>query len=121
IYGERAWKKYYGYKIEGDIPPLPLDIIEMRKKLCKLLQTLEPLPPCSLILMPKGLTLNKLRKMVENPIAGPKSQFGKVSDNAFLSWGEEPIEKSYWFFITNDAITIISFSCHPSINHPLFK
>lgn len=106
LYGKKAWQKYFGYRISGDIPSPPESIIRIFKALSnKFAARFKPPPPCSLILMPKGLTLNKLSDLVQNPFKGKGSKFDRHSwPRAFEQFGDSAIEQSYWILITQDLV-----------------
>ena len=104
VFGKEAWKDYYNLEVEEEAPPLPKKIYQITRFLrCRLARKNEA-PPCTAILMPKGLTLNKLRKLVEKPIKGNSTKFKCHSQGIIHKFGNEQVKKSYWFVITNDVI-----------------
>lgn len=107
IYGQAAWKKYYGHKIEGEIPPPPnkKNLLETIKQFREYFTKDEKTPTCSLVLMPKGLTLEKLSDWVQKPLFGNKTKFKDESFPPIITtFGNKAIEKSYWVLIIDDVI-----------------
>jgi len=104
VFGKEAWKDYYNLEVEEEAPPLPKKINQITRSLRRRLAGKNEAPPCTAILMPKGLTLNKLRELVENPIKGNSTKFKFHSQGIVIRFGDEKVEESYWFVITNDVI-----------------
>jgi hypothetical protein len=106
LFGKNAWQKYFGYQVRGVIPEPPESIICILKLLSnKFASHFKPPPACSLILMPKGLTLNKLSNLVQDPRKGMQSNFDRHSwRRAFEQLGEEAIDESYWVLLTNSLV-----------------
>lgn len=67
VFGPTVWKDYLGLEIEDEVPPPPARIVEMVKSLRESIKGQEEAPSCTLVLMPKGLTANKLMDLVKNP------------------------------------------------------
>jgi len=103
IFGHKAWEKYYGLEIK-DCPPIPEGIIEITTNLQEKLKVREEAPDCSLLLMPKGLTLNQLRELAEQPKMGYGSKFSKLCYKVSDVYGDQEIEESYWVLMTNSMI-----------------
>lgn len=101
VFGTKAWEKFFGYKIEGEIPPPPSNIIQIVRTLRNNLKEKIDAPDCSLLLMPKGLTLNKLKELVALPLWGEPI---RIHGNRFEEYGNKAVEQSYWVLITNDVI-----------------
>ena len=99
IFGQEAWEGL-GLKVEGDIPQLPENILQQTRKLRRKLSGEKEAPRCSVILMPKGMTLNKLKELMESK--GIKFRY--ISRSILTQLGDAPIDKSYWYLITNDVI-----------------
>lgn len=107
IYGKTAWEKYYGYKFEGDIPPPPDNILAIMKSFRARYHGEKKAPSCTLLLMPKGLTLNFLKECVQNPLHGNKTQLTEDSEKIIcFTFGNVPLDKSYWVLITNDVFEV---------------
>lgn len=112
IFGKRAWKRFYGFNIEGDIPPLPSyeSLVNLMESISKSVKRLKEIPACSLMLIPKGLSLNVLKNLVENPLKGiNKTKFrdeDKLWDDSQL-WILEKGNNvciTYWALMTNGVI-----------------
>ena len=104
VFGVKAWEKYFGCKIEGEVPRPPARIVETVKSLRDRLKGKNEAPLCTAILMPKGLTLNKLKGLMENPQKGYSTKIVYIWDIIVVEHGDKAIEKSYWFVMTNDVI-----------------
>ncbi len=104
VFGKEAWKDYYNLEVEGKVPPLPNKIKQITRSLRRRLAGKNEAPPCTAILMPKGLTLNKLMELIQNPIKGNSIEFEYILLRIFDKLGDEQIKESYWFVITNDVI-----------------
>jgi len=104
VFGKEAWKDYLGFEIEGGGPPLPRVAYRSTRINRRRLAGENEAPPCTAILMPKELTLNKLRELMENPTNGNSTKFVYIWQNIVDELGDEPVEESYWFVITNDVI-----------------
>jgi len=105
VFGKEAWKEYYHFEVDGEIPPLPEEIGQIVNDLRTRLKGEKEAPTFSLLLMPKGLTLNQLKDLVQNPAKGNSTQFNIGSwSKIFKELGDKPIENSYWILMTNDVI-----------------
>jgi len=106
VFGKEAWKEYYNYNVDGKVPLPPSRIYQISRSLRRHLKGERAAPlTCTLLLMPKGLTLNKLKELVQKPKKGNSTQFHKDSWSIiFDTFGDVPIEESYWFLITDDVI-----------------
>jgi len=105
VFTKEAWKKYYNLDVEGKVPPLPNKIKQLTRSLRRRLAGKdEAAPPCSAILMPKGLTFNKLIELMQNPIKGNSLKLAYISKEISDEFKKEQVKESYWFVITNDVI-----------------
>ena len=104
VFGKEAWKDYYNLEVEEEAPPLPKKIYQITRSLRRSLEEKKEELPCTAILMPKGLTLNKLRELMKNPVKGNSTKFRYIWNGIIHKFGDEQVKKSYWFVITNDVI-----------------
>jgi len=101
-FGLDTWKNL-GFEVEGEIPSIPKDIFQKTRSDRRRFSGEEIAPSCSAILMPKGLTLNKMKKLMEaNGTKFDEGSWKKIFDQL----GDKPIEKSYWIVMTNDVIEV---------------
>jgi len=99
IFGPEKWEKL-GYNINGTVPPLPRNLDLFIKWLRNSLRGKNEAPTCSVIYMPEGLTLKKMKELVEEKGTG----FGYLYDPVLSEFGEKGVEESGWIVITNDII-----------------
>lgn len=105
IFGQAEWKEFYGFDIDNDPCQVPENIKQHARCLRRRFSGEEEAPLCSLFLIPKGLTLNKLKACVQNPLKGPVTKFHKDSWAAiFQELGRIKNDKSYWVLMTRDII-----------------
>ena len=104
VFGKEAWKDYYNLEVEGEVPPLPNKIYQITRSLRRCLEGEKKELPCTAILMPKGLTFNKLIELMQNPIKGNSIELAYISKEISDEFKKEQVKESYWFVITNDVI-----------------
>lgn len=105
VYGKEEWKTFYGFEVQGSIPPFPANITQYARGFRKRFEGKKMAPRCSLVLMPQGLTLCKLRSMVNCPKRGNKTGFSAYSGtDVFARFGDQNIGKSYWVLMTEEVI-----------------
>ncbi|MEM1282594.1 MAG: hypothetical protein AAGG81_03490 [Chlamydiota bacterium] len=100
VYDETAWKKYFDYDIEGEIPERPSETItsEIITQMTKTEQKceLEGTPTFSLTLIPKGLNLEKLEFVIKKPIEGKGTSLWPIYNPIRKTIGNETVDKTYW-------------------------
>ena len=104
VFGPTVWKDYLGLEIEGEIPPPPKNIVEEVKALRESVKGEQEAPECTLVLMPKGLTANKLIELMENPQKGHSTKLKHIFHGIDNEYGDKENRESYWFLMTNDVI-----------------
>src|SRR4029079_9513302 len=111
IIGKEIWSEYLGLEIEGNIPPLPQGIHQTVRSDRRRLAGEKEGPTCAAILMPKGLTVNKLIELAINPKNGHSTKMDYIDDEIIAELGDKAVEESYWFVMTD----IIEKSNHKNV------
>nr|NGX43671.1 hypothetical protein [Chlamydiota bacterium] len=92
VFGPEAWEEYYGLEAEEEMPPIPERIHRISRSLRRRLGGEKEAPTLSLLFMPKGLTLNKLKNFVQRAIKGNSTKFDDDSQQRiFDEFGDVPI------------------------------
>jgi len=103
-FGPSFWKEYLGLEVEGEIPHPPKNIVEEVRALRESVKGEQEAPGCTLVLMPKGLTANKLIELMENPQKGHSTKLKHIFHGIDNEYGDKENRESYWFLMTNDVI-----------------
>jgi len=104
VFSPPFWKEYLGLEIEGEIPPLPKNIVEEVKAFRESIKGKKEAPSCTLAFMPKGLTANKLIELMIAPQKGHDTELEYIWKKIDGAYGDKENEESYWFLMTNDVI-----------------
>lgn len=101
IYGAKAWEEVFGIQINSSIPESPKEI---RKTSRALLGRLAIPTGASLLLIPKDLTLNLLMGQIRRLFVDSlQFSLGALCDRqAYLKYGEEKVQQSYWVLMTHE-------------------
>lgn len=102
VYGKKVWEENLGYLIKEKIPLLP-SRVEVLTTLSLLEGKLER-PGCMLALMPKGLTLNKLLELMQNPRKGSKTEVAWFWSLVLKELGDKAIDKTCWVLFSESVI-----------------
>lgn len=104
FFGPDEWRKL-GLEIEGELPPPPQNSSLFTSWVRSRIAEKKEASTCSVIFMPKGLSLNKIIALVKN--RGLDDTFKFLISNEDLDdhlIGEIPNDKAYWYLITNHII-----------------
>jgi len=104
VFGQTFWKEYLGIEIEGKFPTPPNDILEEVMALRECIKGERGAPSCTLVLMPKGLTANKLINFIKYPLKGHSTELNYIGDRIVAEYGDKENRHSYWFLMTNEVI-----------------
>lgn len=103
VFGVQKWKEYYNLTIDGEIPALPPNTLEILQPEHS---DVSKRVPVSIILVPKGIRFDKLEEILDNPCnLNKKGEIKSLfSRNCVNRFGDAPIKKNYWVAITDAVI-----------------
>lgn len=103
IIGAEQWKKL---GIETEAPPLPADIDKILKSECPYFAGKKVHQTHKLLLMPIGLSINELGRLMRHLREGDhETAFKEFSwDEIFITIGDNRVERVYWALVTTQVI-----------------
>lgn len=107
VFDGEIWKKIYKFVIDGEVPEIPIGLKKMVRCLDNKVTKNEAYhPSCSLILIPKGLTFNKIKDLLQSSHAQHFGfQFSEHCESLLLQeFGDVSIDRSYWALMTNEVV-----------------
>ena len=104
VYGKIEWEKYFGYRVEGDVPELPPGLNREVELMSSQLKGVKKAAACSLLLMPRGLTLNMLVELIKKPEKDRKTLVYYIPPNVVEQLGNRAIDKTCWVLFYEGVI-----------------
>lgn len=102
IFGKDAWNSLCGYCIEDEDPPVPARMNLILRKFLYKFQEWEEGPACSLILMPRGLSLNQAIAAFGKGSSSRMSHFDSHAwDQVIAKYGNRKVKQSYWLLVSH--------------------
>lgn len=107
-FGKKMWEEHFG--TIGVEPELPKVIYRIFNRKCPFSKEKLVKETHMLVLIPQNvnntpLTLNNLRKFIQNPKKGHKTDFDLPQSPFFKEHGDKKVEKSEWVMMTKTAVT----------------
>lgn len=101
-FGARKWEYYFGIRVVE--PALPPDIDKILTSPCSIFPGNKVKDTHFLVLIPEGMTLEKLEQLTQNAKHGNKVSFIFKDEEEWTKHKDMPSDKTHWILMTKEVL-----------------